>query len=182
MSRRILNYGIILVAFLVLGGLLFLSKSSKMKEKDISADDLVKDTPTQSKEMKKDNAQIQLPAPQKDSGVSVEKAIKERRSRRDFSSRPLSVSQLSQILWAAQGITDKNKGYRAAPSAGALYPLEIYTVVKEGGVEDLGMGVYHYSSENNSLKKLMSGNITSSLAGAALGQSCPGFVSHYCQV
>ena len=71
---------------------------------------------------------ISLPKPQLDSQVSIEKAINTRRSIRTYKDQPITLNQLSQLLWAAQGITSP-QGLRAAPSAGALYPLDIYIVV-----------------------------------------------------
>ena len=71
---------------------------------------------------------IQLPTPRYDGETSVEKALLQRRSVRSYKKDPLTVSDISQILWAAQGITEKPYGLRTAPSAGALYPLELYLV------------------------------------------------------
>ena len=92
--------------------------------------------------MNKDS--ITLPEPLKRREISLEETIDRRRSRRNFTDQALSLNQVSQVLWAAQGITDKNKDLRSAPSAGALHPLEIYLVAREGGVESLAPGVYHY--------------------------------------
>jgi len=111
---------------------------------------------------------VRLPVPAIEGKVSVEEAIKKRRSRRNFKDKALNLSQISQILWSAQGITEE-KGYkRAAPSAGALYPLEIYLVVKK--VEKLETGVYHYNPANHSVDLLLRGNYQTSLARACLGQ------------
>lgn len=93
-----------------------------------------------------------LPEPKLKGEVSLEEAIFKRRSQRNFLSKPLNLFQLSQILWAAQGVTDKSSGFRTVPSAGALYPLEIYVVVKEKGVEGLEVGVYRYQPEKHSLE------------------------------
>lgn len=97
---------------------------------------------------------IFLPSPQTKGKVSLEEAIAKRRSKRDFLDQPLTLSQLSQILWAAQGITLEEWGtkYRSAPSAGALYPLELYLVVRKAGGEGLETGVYHYLPEKHSLE------------------------------
>jgi nitroreductase len=88
------------------------------------------------------HASISLPKPSFDGKVSVEKAIKERRTIRDFKERTLSLAYLSQLLWAAQGITDPTIGRRAAPSGGALYPLDIYVLIGENGVEKMEAGIY----------------------------------------
>ena len=66
---------------------------------------------------------IQLPAPNYKSTISIEETLQKRRSVREYSKEPLSLSEVSQILWAAQGITDNGYGRRTAPSAGALYPI-----------------------------------------------------------
>ena len=66
-----------------------------------------------------------LPFPRKVTSVCVEEAILARRSIRSFKDEPVSIEQLSMILWAAYGITDVHRGFRASPSAGATYPLEV---------------------------------------------------------
>lgn len=113
---------------------------------------------------------IALPEPKLKGDVSLEEAIRDRRSRRDFKDTPLALEQVSQLLWAAQGIT--GDGYkRAAPSAGALYPVEAYLVVGEGGVENLGHGVYHYTPSTHTIERVLEGDIRDSLAAACLGQT-----------
>ena len=97
------------------------------------------------------HASISLPKPSFDGKVSVEKAIKERRTIRDFKERTLSLAYLSQLLWAAQGITDPTIGRRAAPSGGALYPLDIYVLIGENGVEKMEAGIYHYLPKEHSV-------------------------------
>jgi len=114
-----------------------------------------------------DPAEIKLPQPQLKGRVSVEEAISNRRSVRDFKPGSISMAQLSQILWAAQGITGRG-WLRAAPSAGALYPLEIYAVV--GAVEGLEAGVYHYDPKNHSIKREVEGDLRQQLSNAALQQ------------
>lgn len=114
---------------------------------------------------------IFLPEPQISGKVSLEETISKRRSRRNFKDKALTLEQISQILWSAQGITNKEKGSRSAPSAGALYPLEIYLVVSDQGVEDLETGVYHFSPKENNLKMVKAGDYRDDLAKAGLGQS-----------
>ena len=75
---------------------------------------------------------LSIPAPSTEGAVSVEKAIAERRSVRRFADEKLTDQQLAQLLWSAQGITEERRGFRAAPSAGALYPLELYVATPEG--------------------------------------------------
>ena len=77
----------------------------------------------------KKEAPLNLPAPILNGDVSLEKAIKQRRTERSFAHRPLMIDQLSQILWAGQGITGDRGLKRAAPSGGALYPIDLYAVV-----------------------------------------------------
>jgi nitroreductase len=101
--------------------------------------------------IKMGHASIPLPKPSLNGKVSVEKAIKERRTIRDFKDRLLSLTHLSQLLWAAQGITDPTIGRRAAPSGGALYPLDIYVLIGENGVEKMEAGVYHYLPKEHSV-------------------------------
>jgi len=95
-----------------------------------------------------DNVRIVLPEPRYDSDVSVEEALLKRRSVRNYTDEALTLQEVSQLLWAAQGITDPS-GKRTAPSAGALYPLEVYVVV--GNVEDVARGVYKYRPQQHEL-------------------------------
>ncbi|MBU4376454.1 MAG: SagB/ThcOx family dehydrogenase [Candidatus Omnitrophica bacterium] len=106
---------------------------------------------------------IILPKPNLKGAMSVEECIQKRRSVRSFSSKPLAAEEVSQLLWATQGITDARRGLRAAPSAGALYPLEIYLVK--------GDGVFYYDIENHAIIKNSGGDMRSALSGAALGQA-----------
>ncbi len=111
-----------------------------------------------------------LPKPVTDGKVSVEKAIQERRTIRDFKEKSLSLPFLSQLLWAAQGITDPTGGKRSAPSAGALYPLDIYIIIGKEGVEGLGEGVYHYLPEGHSISQILRGDRRKEVALACLWQ------------
>ncbi len=92
-----------------------------------------------------------------------------RRSVRSFSGKPLTLSDVSQLLFAAQGITGKG-GFRTAPSAGALYPIEI--IIASGNVEGLPAGIYRYVPENHYLVKMGDGDKRMELSHAALGQQC----------
>lgn len=103
---------------------------------------------------------ITLPPPKSKGEVSLEETVARRKSERDFLDKPLTLTQLSQILRSAKSV----------PSAGALYPLEIYVVVGEGGVKDLKAGVYHYLSQKHSIEIGKSGDLRHKLAQAALGQ------------
>lgn len=112
--------------------------------------------------------QIKLPPPKEKGEVSVEEAIARRSSVRSYTEEPLSLDQVSQLLWAAQGITHGGR-LRAAPSAGATYPLELFIVV--GSVEGLDPGIYRYEVGNHSLQHYMQGDQRQKLASAALGQN-----------
>ncbi len=114
---------------------------------------------------------IQLPAPRLEGEVSVEEAIASRRSIRSYADSPLTLQELSQLLWAAQGITDPVRGFRSAPSAGATYPLTVFAVVREGGVLGLESGVYEYLPEHHALRLVRTGDLSAELAEAALGQA-----------
>ncbi len=110
---------------------------------------------------------IALPNPQFDSGISLEQTLAERRAVREYADQPLELADLSQLLWAAQGITNL-QGYRTAPSAGALYPLELYVV--SGKVSGLPAGIYHYRPQRHELVHTLEGDHRNSLAKVALGQ------------
>ena len=114
------------------------------------------------------SSSITLPEPRFESEISLEETLLERRSVREYTAVPLSLEDVSQLLWAAQGITS-NWGGRTAPSAGALYPLEIYLVV--GDVDNLEVGIYKYRPESHELIRLGDSDVRSELASAALGQA-----------
>jgi SagB-type dehydrogenase family enzyme len=109
-----------------------------------------------------------LPAPKTHSDVSLEESLVRRRSLREYSGESLTLQEVSQLLWAAQGMTS-TWGGRTAPSAGALYPLEVVVIV--GNVRDLAAGVYRYDPKGHEVVMLAAGDKRSPLAGAALGQS-----------
>lgn len=94
-------------------------------------------------------APIPLPKPVTTKGMAVEKAIQERRSRRDFSDQPVTLAELGQLLWAAQGITDPATGHRAAPSARGAYPFTVFVVVRN--VEGIMPGLYEYLPQTHSV-------------------------------
>ena len=110
---------------------------------------------------------IKLPPPDTTGSVPLETALQKRRSIRTLMNKEISLEALGQLLWAAQGVTDK-RGYRTAPSAGALYPLDIYVIV--GNVENLIDGMYHYLPHDHSLKLFMAGDYRDTLCRASLGQ------------
>ena len=110
---------------------------------------------------------MKLPEPKRKGKLSVEETIVTRRSIREFSDRPLTLQELSQILWSAQGVTSRWGG-RAAPSAGALFPIDTFAVV--GDVESLEAGVYKYNVKEHALEKTFSGDVRKELAEASLKQ------------
>lgn len=115
------------------------------------------------------SATVTLPAPRLDGTVSLERALAARRSVREFAPGALTLAQVGQLLWAAQGVTHGN-GARAAPSAGALYPLELYVVA--GEVRDLAAGIYRYLPERHQLQPVAAGDMRRKLCAAALAQEC----------
>lgn len=117
---------------------------------------------------------IALPKPKKFGFMSMEEAVAKRRSIRAYTPEPLSLEEVSQLLWAAQGITDPASGKRAAPSAGMTYPLEIYLAIGEEGVKDLPRGVYNYIPQKHSITKILDDDVRYPLQEAALRQTWVG--------
>ena len=116
-----------------------------------------------------------LPAPRIKGVLSVEEALSHRRSHRSYLKDAISAEDLSQILWAAYGITKpmpKNPrlmgGLRTSPSAGALYPLELYALI--GNVKDIEPGVYKYIPPGHKIIKIIDKDIRRELSIAALNQ------------
>lgn len=107
---------------------------------------------------------VTLPTPSFNGTHSLGQLLEQRRSVRDYAAKPLSLAQVGQLLWAAQGTTTRG-GLRTAPSAGALYPLELYIVA--GKVEGLKPGVYHYEPRGHYLTLVTAGNLRRALAAAA---------------
>ncbi|MBM2815387.1 MAG: Nitroreductase [Ignavibacteria bacterium] len=120
-----------------------------------------------SKPYKPNNENIKLPEPKYDGNTSVEQALLKRRSDREYKDESLTLTEISQLLWAGQGITD-TRGFRTAPSAGALYPLELYVVA--GKVNNLPDGIYKYEPQKHELVMVIEGDKRSELCNAALDQ------------
>lgn len=116
---------------------------------------------------------ISLPKPEYRNMV-LEDAIKKRRSVREYSSGPLEIDHISQILFAAQGLTGSLHGrsIRSAPSAGALYPIELYVIVNS--VEGLQKGIYHYSVLDHTIELIKAGDFRSDIISAGLKQEMLG--------
>jgi SagB-type dehydrogenase family enzyme len=105
---------------------------------------------------------VTLPTPKTTGPLPLETVISRRRSQRDFAPGALTPEELAQLAWAAQGITDKERGLRASPSAGGLYPLELYVVDAQG--------VWHYEPARNAMRRIAAGDHRADLAQAAVGQ------------
>jgi SagB-type dehydrogenase family enzyme len=114
-----------------------------------------------------EGAHIELPDPVDDSDTSIEETLLKRRSLREYQPGELTLVEMGQLLWAAQGVTG-SQGQRTAPSAGALYPLEVYLISRE--VAELAAGTYHYLPSEHALQRIVEGNIQDELTWAALGQ------------
>jgi len=104
---------------------------------------------------------ISLPAPRLDSTVSLEETLRRRRSVRAYADEPLTLEEIGQLFWAAQGITDE-RGFRTAPSAGALYPLELYALTDDG--------LYHYLPQGHRAERRRLEGRRTALCRAALSQ------------
>ncbi|MBM4403746.1 MAG: SagB/ThcOx family dehydrogenase [Candidatus Cloacimonetes bacterium] len=104
---------------------------------------------------------IPLPEPMITGSVSVEQAIHQRRSTRSFKDESLSIAQISQILYSAQGISHQERGLRTAPSAGAIYPLELYAII--GKADDIDPGLYRYQPTTHSLALIQTGDLRQSI-------------------
>ncbi|TYL36481.1 dehydrogenase [Natronococcus pandeyae] len=117
-------------------------------------------------------APVELPEPEPDGPTSVERAIARRASRRSFAQAPVTIEDISQLLWAAQGFTHVRDGVqmRAAPSAGATYPLTAFLEVPSGGNPELEPGLYRYDPGNHALEATLDEPVHGELTEAALGQ------------
>ena len=152
--------------------ILFLSCDNSSSQQSNNLDD---STIVSNMEIK--DGMILLPEPKLKGEISVEESLYYRRSVRKYNNEPLSLEEVSQILWAAYGITEEiaggpyylRGGLRTAPSAGALYPLDLYLIV--GDVIGLDPGIYKYNSEEHSLELLIEGDSRKELCDAALGQT-----------
>jgi SagB-type dehydrogenase family enzyme len=114
---------------------------------------------------------VKLPKPAF-SGKTVEQAIRQRRSHRQFTDKALTLQELVQLLVSADGLTDKNEQLRAAPSGGALYPVELYIAVHN--VEGVEPGLYHFHVSDTSLELIKAGDFADSLHIASNEQETVG--------
>ncbi len=113
---------------------------------------------------------VALPKPEISGGTPLWNVIGMRRSHRAFKDEPLSLQAVSQLLWASQGITYQTRGFgfRAAPSAGALYPTETYFL--GANITGLSPGLYHYNVRKHEAELLKEGPLAPELTAAALDQ------------
>lgn len=116
-------------------------------------------------------AGIPLPEPELTAELSVETALERRRSRRSFRKQKLPLGQLSRLLWVAQGVTGRDGRKRTTPSAGATYPLVVFTAVGRESVEEINAGVYRYEPRCHEIDPVLEGDVRNDLAAAARGQA-----------
>jgi SagB-type dehydrogenase family enzyme len=105
---------------------------------------------------------IALPTPRTKGTLTLEETLARRRSVREVSEQPLTLDEIGQLMWATQGITS-SVGQRTAPSAGGLYPLEVYVVTRDG--------VYHYQPQNHTMEMMLAGDRRPVLYEASLQQN-----------
>ena len=117
---------------------------------------------------------FKLPKPSFTGKISVEAAMTKKKSVRHFANDPLTLEQVSQLLWAANGglPVDAISGatIKTLPSAGGIYPLEIFLLTGDKSVKGLPAGVFHYNSLSNSLLRISAEDVRMTLAQAALSQ------------
>lgn len=111
-------------------------------------------------------SEVSLPSPDVSGRSSLAQAITRRRSVRNLASSPLAIEHISQLCWAGQGITEPSEGLRAAPSAGGLFPIELYVVRCEG--------IDHYLPAEHRLRRHLEGDVRAALQRAALDQEMIG--------
>lgn len=118
-----------------------------------------------------DSAKVVLPVFEPDRLMTLDEILSERKSIREYQPKPLTLGQLSYLLWASTGVqrAEENHEFRTAPSAGALYPIETYIVANE--IRDLDPGLYHYDIRNHELEQIRTGNLRGQIGAAALGQA-----------
>lgn len=114
---------------------------------------------------------VALPKPRTESKLSVEAALKKRRTVRSFLRMPLSLAEVSQLLWAAQGVTDR-EGNRTAPSPGQTHAIEVYLAA--GDVTDLPAGIYRYRPRKHELERLGDRDVRKEIASVTCGQEWVG--------
>jgi len=122
---------------------------------------LILTVPSRTPAQEKQGDRVALPAPAREGGMPLQEALGRRRSVREFAAAPLSERELGQLLWAAQG-ANRSDGRRTAPSAGALYPLELYVATPNG--------FFYYDPRRHQLERRSAGDLRMAISRAALGQ------------
>lgn len=156
----------------VLGGLLsfaLVQKPETAREVPIVAEDDAEELPAYVAQERTYLSRVTLPAPVLSGGIGVSQALNERRSRREFSKKPLALADLSQMLWAGQGVTGED-GKRTAPSGHSIYPATIFVAVESA--EGVPAGLYEYLPETHELGLLQEGSVMDSW-DAITGQPHP---------
>mgnify|MGYP001114764929 CR=1 FL=1 len=117
-----------------------------------------------------DNPKVVLPECEPNPPVSLDQALNDRKSIRNYRPEPITLEQLSYLLWASSGIQrlEQAHEFRTAPSAGALYPIETYVIANE--LRDVEAGAYHYGIHAHELEQIRAGDFRERIAAAALGQ------------
>ena len=110
---------------------------------------------------------ILLPNPDQEGRATVEQTLARRRSIRDFEGSPMTLAEVGQLLWAAQGVNDPSD-LRTVPSAGALYPLELYAITMASS--HLAAGIYHYRPRSHAIELVVAGDFHVRFVAAALMQ------------
>lgn len=133
-------------------------------------DDLGSIPPTPNFKNYPEAERLQLPEPDLSRPANLWQCLAKRRSERNTTPDPLSVDELSKIMWAAQGVTARAGIYllRTAPSAGALYPFETYLYIDK--VKDAPQGIYHFNVADFALERMQDGNFSRAFADASMGQ------------
>ncbi len=163
---RISLFSFFVFGILILGGFLFffvfkgITPADNKPVSELSA--------SQQNEIVMDGNKMELPGPRKTGGMSLTEALVLRRSVRSYSSDPLTPSEVSQLLWSAQGVTNE-RGFRTAPSAGATFPLEMYVMVNN--VTGMEKGIYYYDPFENTLEVINTEDVSAALTRASLSQS-----------
>ena len=116
-------------------------------------------------------SKIKLPAKQLNPEFSLDQALEKRGSCRYFNEEKQTLKELSNLLWASQGITDKRyRVRRTIASAGAVYPIKMFITVRNNGMHDLDKGIYYYNVEDHSLEQISDEDITKDLSKACYNQ------------
>lgn len=154
----------VIFAFLAIAAIVFTLGSQSLTHEAKSNDTANSSTPMNVQP----GTTIDLPQPVTDGEMSLEEALTLRRSVRSYTDEPLTLSEVSQLLWAAQGITNE-RGFRTAPSAGATFPLEMFLLISN--VDGLKKGLYHYHPDGHQLDFIREGDFAEPLYQASLSQS-----------